>query len=135
MPAYIAKKLVQKLIQKGKNPQDAKVLMMGITFKENVSDIRNSKVADLVRELMKFSINVHISDPYASPNEVAHEYKLTLVDNISNNYDAIVVAVAHEEYKNLEDNYFNTISCKNPILMDLKGILNLSDNTIDYWRL
>src|SRR5690606_31468004 len=81
MPAFIAQRLVQKLIKRGRNPLEAKVLIMGITFKENVTDIRNSKVADLVKELMKYSINVHVSDEHASPNEVAHEYNLTLVDN------------------------------------------------------
>jgi UDP-N-acetyl-D-galactosamine dehydrogenase len=136
MPAFIAKRLIQKLIKKGKNPQDAKVLMMGITFKENVSDIRNSKVADLVRELMDYSINVHLCDPHASPNEVAHEYKLTLVENTSNDYDAIVVAVAHDEYKKLNTDYFKSITTGNPILMDLKGILNPSEiNGLDYWKL
>ncbi|RMG76209.1 MAG: nucleotide sugar dehydrogenase [Bacteroidetes bacterium] len=135
MPAFIAKRLIQKLIQKGKNPQDAKVLVMGITFKENVADIRNSKVADLVRELMDFSVNVHITDPHASPNEVAHEYKLTLVDNVSNDYDAVVVAVAHEEFKSLSEDYFKSITKDNPVLMDLKSILNPPQNGIDYWRL
>lgn len=136
MPAFIAKRLVQKLIQKGKNPQDTKILVMGITFKEDVSDIRNSKVADLIRELMDYSINVHITDPHASPNEVAHEYKLTLVDNISDNYDAVVLAVAHEEYKKLDSEYFTSICSKQPILMDLKGILDPKDNgNLDYWRL
>lgn len=135
MPEFIAKRLVQKMIAQGKNPQDLKVLVMGITFKENVSDIRNSKVADLVRELMSFSINVHITDPYASPNEVAHEYQLSLVDNISNDYDAVLVAVAHEEYKQLEYDYFNSITGDKPILMDLKGIYNPVQNGIDYWRL
>jgi UDP-N-acetyl-D-galactosamine dehydrogenase len=136
MPAFVAKRLVQKLIQKGKNPQDVKLLMMGVTFKENVSDIRNSKVADLVRELMSYSINVHVTDPHASPNEVAHEYKLTLVDNISNDYDAIVVAVAHDEFKLFDAAYFKSITNGDPIVMDLKGFLELSyDNGIDYWRL
>ncbi|MCU0341639.1 MAG: nucleotide sugar dehydrogenase, partial [Spirosomaceae bacterium] len=101
MPAFIAKRLVQLLIQKGKSPQNAKVLVMGMTFKENVSDIRNSKVADLVKELMSFSINVHLVDPHASPNEVAHEYGLTLSDKASDNYDAVLLAVAHEEYKQM----------------------------------
>ncbi|TAG61948.1 MAG: nucleotide sugar dehydrogenase, partial [Runella slithyformis] len=90
MPAFIAKRLVQMITQKGKSLQNAKVLVMGITFKENVSDIRNSKVADLIKELMQFSVNVHIVDPYASPNEVAHEYNLTLLDKPSDQYDAVL---------------------------------------------
>jgi len=135
MPAYIAKKLVQLLIQKDKNPGQSKVLVLGITFKEDVSDIRNSKVAALVYELQEFFINVHVADPYASPNEVAHEYKLTLVDKISNNYDAVVVAVAHEEYRVYDMAFFKSIMSKRPILMDLKALYQRTDSAMEYWRL
>jgi len=135
MPAFIAKRLVQMLIQKGKSPQNTKVLVMGMTFKENVSDIRNSKVADLVKELMGFSINVHLVDTFASPNEVAHEYGLTLSDNASNNYDAVIVAVGHDEYRALDMSYFNSIMNNNPILMDLKGLYKNTDEKLTYWRL
>jgi UDP-N-acetyl-D-galactosamine dehydrogenase len=135
MPAFIAKRLVQKLMHKGKNPSETKVLVMGITFKEDVSDIRNSKVADLVKELMKYAINVHIIDPHASPNEVAHEYNLTMVDKVSDDYDAAIVAVNHLEYKGLDSTYFNSIMGENPILFDLKGIYESIDEEIEYWRL
>lgn len=138
MPAFIAKKMVQMLIQRGKNPQQAKVLVMGFTFKENVADIRNSKVADLVRELMDYSINVHITDPLASPNEVAHEYKLTLSDNISSGYDAIIVAVNHTDYKALTMDYFKSLmNDECAILVDLKGLYEKpqTDNGMVYWRL
>lgn len=136
MPAYIAKRLVQMLIQKGKNPSGAKVLIMGITFKENVADIRNSKVADLAKELMQYSVNVHITDPHASPNEVAKEYNLTLVDTISGDYDAVVVAVNHDDYKKLDMDYFRSISNGAPILMDIKTLYeHPNDGSITYWRL
>ncbi|MCO6475138.1 MAG: nucleotide sugar dehydrogenase [Phaeodactylibacter sp.] len=136
MPGFIAKRLAQMLIQKGKNPSNTKVLVMGITFKENVADIRNSKVADLAKELMQFSINVHITDPHASPNEVAREYNLTLVDSISDDYDAVVVAVNHEEYKSLDMGYFRSITNGAPILMDIKGLYGRpAENGITYWRL
>lgn len=135
MPAFIAKRLVQMLIQKGKSPQNAKVLVMGITFKENVSDIRNSKVADLVKELMGFSIDVHIVDTYASPNEVANEYGLTLLNKPVTNYDAVVVSVGHDEYKSLDINYFKSIMTDAPILMDLKGMYKNTDDKLTYWRL
>lgn len=135
MPSWIAKKLTQMLLAKGKNPSKCKVLVMGMTFKENVSDIRNSKVADLVRELMSFSIHVHITDSFASPNEVAHEYKLAMVDQISEDYDAVVVSVSHDPYKNLTADYFKSIMREEPILMDLKGIYNFKDSDIHYWRL
>lgn len=136
MPAFIAKRVVQMLIQRGKNPSMTKVLVMGITFKENVADIRNSKVADLVRELMDFSIHVHVTDPLASPNELAHEYKLMLVDNISNDYDAVIVAVAHDDYTQLTIPYFKSIMTQNPILVDLKAIYpKPKDDGLLYWRL
>ena len=137
MPGHIAKRLVQLLIQRGKNPGDTKVLVKGITFKENVADIRNSKVADLVKELMQYSINVHVVDPHASPNEVAHEYKLTLMDRPIGNYDAVIVAVAHDEYKSLDKAYFESLMNGTPIFFDLKGIYEEinSDNGLMYWRL
>lgn len=135
MPAFIANSLVKQLLSKGKNPQDAKVLVKGITFKEDVADIRNSKVADVVRELMKYSINVHLTDPHASPNEVAHEYNLSMVEQISSDYDAVLVAVSHKEYKDLDEDYYKGIMGENPILFDLKGIYQPSENGMAYWRL
>ena len=135
MPAWVAKKLVQLLIKKDKSPQLAKVLILGITFKENVADIRNSKVATLARELQDFSINVHVLDPKASPNEVAHEYKLTLSDKMSEDYDAVVVAVAHDEYRTYDSAFFKSIMGKNPILVDLKALYEDLDEEIEYWRL
>jgi UDP-N-acetyl-D-glucosamine/UDP-N-acetyl-D-galactosamine dehydrogenase len=136
MPSHVAKRLVQMLIQKGKNPGQAKVLVMGLTFKENVADIRNSKVVNIIRELMQYSVNVHIADAWASADEVAHEYKLTLSANIGNDYDAVIIAVAHEEYKQLNESYFRSIMSNQPILMDLKSLYNFK-NTEDltYWRL
>jgi UDP-N-acetyl-D-galactosamine dehydrogenase len=135
MPSWIAKRLVQLLIQQDKNPGQCKVLVLGITFKENVSDIRNSKVAALVHELQDYSINVHVVDPHASPNEIAHEYKLTLVDKISDGYDAVVVAVAHDEFRKYDSQFIRSISSGNPILMDLKGIYQNLDEDITCWRL
>jgi UDP-N-acetyl-D-glucosamine/UDP-N-acetyl-D-galactosamine dehydrogenase len=137
MPSWIARKLTQMLIAKGINPGNAKVLIMGMTFKEDVSDIRNSKVADLARELMHYSINVHITDPHASPNEVAHEYKLVMVDKISDDYDAIIVPVAHSVFRDKDAAYFQSISKgKSVLLMDLKGIYDFkTDSGIDCWRL
>ncbi len=138
MPGFIAKRLVQKLIKLRKNPTEAKVLVMGVTFKENVSDIRNSKVSDLVRELMQYSINVHMVDPHASPNEFAHEYGLTLMDKPSNDYDAVILAVNHDEYKQLDYESFKSMMKENPILMDLKAMLDpekVAAAGIGYWRL
>jgi UDP-N-acetyl-D-galactosamine dehydrogenase len=136
MPAFVATRLVQMLLQHGKNPRQTKVLVMGLTFKENVSDIRNSRVADLVRELMKYAINVHLIDPHASPNEVAAEYRMTLMDTPSNKYDAVIVAVGHDEYRTLTLDYFRGLMNGAPILLDLKGMYSVpADKGLTYWRL
>lgn len=138
MPAYIAKRLVQMLIQNGKNPGQCRVLVLGITFKENVADIRNSKVADLVHELQQYSIAVHLVDPYASAAEVAHEYNLTLFDAPENNYDAVIVAVAHKQFAEMNLESLRALMNGKPLLLDLKGIYTRAEATerkIVYWRL
>ena len=138
MPAYIAKRLVQMLIQNGKNPGQCRVLVLGITFKENVADIRNSKVADLVHELQQYSIAVHLVDPYASAAEVAHEYNLTLFDAPENNYDAVIVAVAHKQFAEMNLESLRALMNGKPLLLDLKGIYTRAEATerkIAYWRL
>ncbi len=137
MPNFVATRLVQMLIQQGKNPGASKVLVMGVTFKENVADIRNSKVADLVREIMKFSVNVHLTDPHASANEVAHEYGLSMIESPVGVYDAICVAVGHEAYKSLDMPYFRSLMNGHPILLDLKGLYPKPENNanLSYWRL
>ncbi|MCB0685106.1 MAG: nucleotide sugar dehydrogenase, partial [Saprospiraceae bacterium] len=136
MPNFIAKKLVQTIIQKGKNPGNSKVLVLGVTFKEDVADIRNSKVVNLVRELMDYSINVHLMDPHASPNEVAHEYKLMMMEELSSNYDAIIVAVGHKEYRTMTLEYLRSLMNGQPILYDLKGVFDRpTDPNLVYWRL
>lgn len=134
VPSFIAKRLVQKLLEKGKNPGQCKVLVMGITFKEDVSDIRNSKVVDLIKELMSYSMNVHITDPHASPNEIAHEYQLTMTEQLADNYDAVILAVAHEEFKAMTIEDIKAKMNGTPILFDLKGIHSPTDQ-LEYWRL
>lgn len=138
MPAYIAKRLVQMLIQHGKNPGQCRVLVLGITFKENVADIRNSKVADLVHELQQYSIAVHLVDPFASAAEVAHEYNLTLYDAPEDNYDAVIVAVAHKQFAEMNLESLRALMNGKPLLLDLKGIYTRAEATereITYWRL
>jgi UDP-N-acetyl-D-glucosamine/UDP-N-acetyl-D-galactosamine dehydrogenase len=94
---------------------------MGATFKENVSDIRNSKVADVVKELKTFSLNVDVVDPHASSEELQHEYGFGLTENTVSNYDAIIVAVPHAEYAKYDDTYFASISKNEALVFDLKG--------------
>lgn len=135
MSSHIAKRLIKMLIRAGKNIGKSKVLVMGITFKENVSDIRNSKVTDLVKELESYSINVHISDPHASNQELQEEYNLCLTSNIGNDYDGIIVAVKHDEYKNYTENDFVQLSSENPILIDIKGMYLHQMKALTYWTL
>ncbi len=135
IPHFIAKRLVQMLIEMGKNPGKCKVLVQGITFKENVSDIRNSKVVDLIKELMEYSINVHTVDEYASPNEVVHEYRIPLIDAPVGKYDAVIVAVAHDPYKKQTIEDFKALSNGVPIVFDLKSIYDFPPEEITIWRL
>ncbi len=135
MGAYVAKQLVQKLISLNKNPKQARVLVMGITFKENVSDIRNSKVVDVVNELKDFGLNVDVIDPHASPSEVKKEYGLDLSPEVRPRYDAVVVAVGHDEYRDLDEKYFREITGENAVLVDLKGIYRNRIHELIYWSL
>ena len=121
MAGYVAKKILQHIIQHTGNIKDAKVLVMGATFKENVSDIRNSKVADVVKELKSFSLNVDITDPHANSEELNHEYGFELTQNIGKDYDAIIIAVPHHNYKDFDDAYFASITKNDALIFDLKG--------------
>ena len=137
MPAYVAKKTVQAIIKAGKDAKNARVLVMGVTFKENVSDIRNSKVAELVAELKAYSAHIDIVDPYAEADEVMHEYGFEMTPEIGTDYDAIVVAVNHAEYLTLSLDYFKSISSGTPILIDVKSIFRPWSRAeeIIYWSL
>lgn len=135
MAGYVAKKVLQHIIQNNGNVKDAKVLVMGATFKENVSDIRNSKVADVVKELKSFSLNVHVVDPHAESDEVKHEYGFELEPSIGKDYDAVLVTVPHNAYKNLDDQYFAGITKPQALVGDLKGIYRNKISSRTYWSL
>lgn len=135
MPIFVAKKTVQFLIKAGKDPRKAKVLVLGMTFKENVSDIRNSKIADLIEEMKSFSLNISVIDPMASKEEVFHEYGIELADEIQTGYDAVIIAVNHKSFQSYESSFFKSIMNENPILIDIKGAHKLEDKDIFYWRL
>ena len=134
IPHFIAKKVVQTLIEFGKNPGQCKVLIMGITFKEDVADIRNSKVVDMIRELRSYSLDVHVSDPLASPDEVSHEYNLNLISEPCDQYDAIVVAVGHLHYKYMTPEYIQTLTRGPVLLFDIKGVISNVPADL-YWNL
>jgi UDP-N-acetyl-D-galactosamine dehydrogenase len=135
MGKYLATELVKKIIQANKNILNSKVLVMGATFKEDVSDIRNSKVADVVNELKSYGIKVEVTDPMASSEELKNEYGFELIPKVNSNYDAIVVAVAHKQYLKLDEDYFKSISGNNGILMDVKGVYRNKVNSLTYMSL
>ncbi|MDO7850761.1 nucleotide sugar dehydrogenase [Hymenobacter convexus] len=137
MGAYIARKTVQMMIKKGKDVAKSRVLVMGATFKENVEDIRNSKVADVIQELKNFSVNVDIVDPHADSNELHHEYgfRLTPNDDVRKDYDAVIVAVGHLPYAAKDEAYFQSITADNAVLVDIKGLYRGKMKDIQYWSL
>lgn len=136
MGFYIGKQTVKKIIAQGKHIQDAKVLVMGATFKEDVSDIRNSKVIDVVNELTSFQVKVDLIDPHASSEEMIHEYGVGLVEKPSNDYDAVIVAVNHKEYKNMsEDQFKSLLKDGKGVFVDVKGIFKGKINDLEYWSL
>ena len=135
MGAWVAKQVIMKLANTFPVLKDCRILVMGTTFKENVSDIRNSKIVDVVNELKSFGTSVDIIDPHASSEEVKEEYNLELVDTINGPYHAIIVAVSHEEYANLSEDYFTSIAVPGAILADLKGIYKDKIKSLVYWSL
>lgn len=135
MASYVAKKTIQTIIKSGADVAKAKVLVMGTTFKENVTDIRNSKVADLIKELQAFSVKVNVVDPHADSEELMHEYGYGLTEEIGNGYDAVIVAVNHKEYLQLDETYFKSIMTDGALLVDLKGIYRGKFPSIKYWSL
>lgn len=135
MGKFIATEVVKKIIRAGKNVLHSKVLVMGVTFKENVSDIRNSKVADVVNELKSYGVSVDIVDPYASSEELEKEYGFSLCASPGNNYDAIIIAVAHDEYSSLGEDHFKSHSSENGIVMDVKGVYRKKINKLTYMSL
>ncbi len=135
MSGYVAKRAVQMLIRQGKDIKNVRVLVMGATFKENVSDIRNSRVFDLVKELEAYSIDVDLVDPHASKEEVKHEYDVALAPSAQPQYDCIVVAVAHQDYLDLTEEDFERLSSEKGILFDIKGIYKDKIQRLQYWSL
>ncbi len=121
MGLFVANKLVKLLIQKGKKIGGAKTLMLGITFKENCPDIRNSRVVDIYRELRDFGMEVDVYDPWANKAEVKKEHGIDLVSELASTYDAIVLTVAHQEFLNLP---FASLKAENGIIFDIKSVLD-----------
>lgn len=128
MGIYVANQVIKLMIKKGHKIEGSKVLVLGITFKENCPDIRNSRVIDVIEELKEFGCNVDVYDPWADVQEVKHEYNLDLIKNGElkiDNYDAVVLAVAHEEFKNLDINSTDSL-----VVYDIKSLLKNADGRL-----
>jgi len=126
MGIYVAGQVIKLMIKKGQKIEGSKILVLGITFKENCPDIRNSRVIDVVRELQDFGCNVEVSDYWADTQEVEREYGLKLVeDSSADDYEAVVLAVAHDKYKNL-----NIKATESRVIFDIKSILDESDGNL-----
>lgn len=121
MGIFVANKLVKLLIQKGKKIGGAKTLMLGITFKENCPDIRNSRVVDIYKELVDFGMDVDVYDPWANANEVLHEHGIELISSLNSSYDAIVLTVSHREFIDLA---YGKLKAKDGVIFDIKSVLD-----------
>lgn len=141
MAKFVAEKTIKKLINDNIRIKGADILVMGLTFKENCPDLRNSKVNDIIKELREYGANVHVVDPMAPKEEALEEYGIILEDeSCIKNMDAVVVAVGHKEYRDMKPadlrKYFNPVYAK-PLLIDVKSIFNKAEaeKEYDYWRL
>ncbi len=132
MAPQIAKEIVQHIIASDKSLKQSRVLVLGVTFKEDVSDIRNSKVPDIIRELNTFMVNVDAVDPYADPTHFQKEYDITLAEKPTEAYDAIILAVAHKAYKELDEAWFAAYSKDSSLLYDVKGLLKGQIKNLQY---
>ncbi len=133
MARYVADSV--KLYMDAKGVANPKVLVMGATFKENVSDIRNSKIADVIKSLQSHGCTVHVTDPHADSKELEHEYGFGLKDKLDKDYDGIVVAVPHKAYLQMSEADFESLTNENAIIADVKGILRGRIHHRYYWSL
>jgi UDP-N-acetyl-D-galactosamine dehydrogenase len=137
MGFYVGKQTVKRMLDRGVNPLNSRVLVMGLTFKENVEDIRNTKVIDVIHELESFNVTVDVVDPYASSKEAKSEYGIELTDTpLENTYSAIIVAVNHDEYASLTELDFKKYLVDDDgVFVDVKGIFRNKIQSLEYWSL
>ncbi len=126
MGKYIANQTIKVMINNDKKIKGAKVLILGVTFKEDCPDMRNTKVVDIINELNTFGCDVDVYDPWVKPEDFNNNSNFKIIKNPieqDEKYDAIVVAVAHKEFKNLKVNDYNKLSKETPVIIDIKGIV------------
>ncbi len=135
MGFYVGKQTVKKMVAQGKNILESKVLILGATFKENVSDVRNSKVADVYKELISFGVNVDVADPFADSVALEKEYGITLTEFENKKYDAIILAVNHAPYMNFTKSDMKNMLNEPGLLIDVKGVYKDAGFDVPYWSL
>ena len=141
MSNFVAEKIVKKMIESNVKVNGSKVLVMGLTFKENVPDLRNSKVADLINRLEEYHVNVKVTDPIADPEEAVREHGVELqdIDNICG-VDAVVVAVNHSQYNDIDLEEFKKFyknGVDQPVFIDIKSMYDKveAEKIYNYWRM
>lgn len=124
MGQYVVSQLVKCMMKKSIQVNKSNVLLLGLTFKENCPDIRNTKIVDIVHELKEYNVNVDVYDPWASSKETQHEYGIELIDEPKpNHYDAVILAVAHNEFKTYDQASFDKLMKADSVIYDLKNVL------------
>ena len=139
MGQYIAENTIIELAKNGINAVKAKVLIMGLTFKENCPDLRNTKIISIKDHLTEYNCVVNITDPFADTTEAKKLFGITLIDfNKVEGYDAVILAVQHDEYKNIAKSQWKKLMKKNGVLIDVKSAISktvFSGDSITHWRL
>jgi UDP-N-acetyl-D-galactosamine dehydrogenase len=144
MGGYIAKQTVKRMLAGNQSTTNqvgiqysakSRVLIMGVTYKENVSDIRNSKVADIVYELLSYRTEVDVIDPKADPQYVEHEYGFKMADKPTGKYNAIIMAVPHKEFRSMTQDDFKALLVPHGLVVDIRGVFRNIIKDLDYWSL
>lgn len=131
MGSYVVSQLVKQMVKRRIHVEGARVLVMGLTFKENCPDLRNTRVVDVVRELKEYNIQVDVFDPWIDPEEAQHEYAITPIEApVGGSYDGIVIAVAHEQFKALGENAIRAFGKPEHVLYDLKYVLPMNESDL-----
>ena len=133
MGNYLSKKILQHVIAYCDNVKKSKILIMGVTFKENVSDIRNSKVTEVIEILKSYHMNIFVHDPFADGELLKEKYNISLTNELDNDYDAVIVSVPHTIYLKLDDAYFKSITKEHALIADLKGTYRGKIFSRNYW--
>lgn len=135
MPSRIAEQVLKGMIEAGKTIVGARVLVLGLTFKEDVADIRNTKVVDLIRELESYKMKVKVFDPQADRTEVKKEYDIELLEEMGSDYDSIIAAVKHKDFEDFDEEYFLSITRDNAIFYDIKSAYKNKIKKLKYYSL